>query len=160
MALVVRLLVVGFIMLFPTYLLAGSCSKEPRDDIQSCLHNLSEYAEKLESYRSDFEARNETALLELAGYFRERKESDIYCVASLSSWVPSELLATYFNDVIFITSDIERYVRLKSEGFGRETEEQMYGYVERRYVDLKKSIGSVINHELAFIPCDQRGLPH
>lgn len=149
-----KLLVVGFTMLFSHGLLAQSCNQEPSDDVQSCLNKISGYSNKLNTYRSDVATRNETALLEVAGYFRNQKEENISCVIALSNWMPSELLAVYLNEASIISIDIERYVRFKSAGFDKKTEDQMYGYVEDRFSGLKKSIDNVVTHELSFTPCD------
>ena len=160
LAITAKLFVVGFTMLFSHGLLAESCNQEPSDDAQSCLEKISEYSDKLDTYRGDVATRNETALLEVAEYFRDQKDDNISCVVSLSNWIPSEVLAVYLNETSFISFNIERYVRLKSAGVDRQTEDQMYVYVEDTFSDLKQSIDEVITHELAFIPCDERDLHH
>ncbi|AHI33499.1 hypothetical protein SAMN04487868_1424 [Marinobacter salarius] len=148
----------GALLVISTPLFSSTCGsatdmKMLSEEAISCVELFEKLDSKLNFDNGLLDPGNDTFLLEIASFLRDRRGKVVHCSAELAPWVAHESLATYGADFFSVSDRIDHYIWIKESKSSKATRDRFWGAVAKSVAELKSSSEQMIEEQRELKAC-------
>ena len=141
----------GALLVISTPLFSSTCGsatdmKMLSEEAISCVELFEKLDSKLNFDNGLLDPGNDTFLLEIASFLRDRRGKVVH-------WVAHESLATYGADFFSVSDRIDHYIWIKESKSSKATRDRFWGAVAKSVAELKSSSEQMIEEQRELKAC-------